>query len=80
MRKKGKKVIIPEGTELMDYLNQGYAICNRCGAVMDLKEDPRGGCDIYACPSCGWKLTKWSTSMKAEILWNSYRTKEATTT
>lgn len=45
MRKKGKKVIIPEGTELMDYLNQGYAICNRCGAVMDLKEDPRGGCD-----------------------------------
>lgn len=56
MRKKGKKVIIPEGTELMDYLNQGYAICNRCGAVMDLKEDSRGGCDIYACPSCGWEI------------------------
>ena len=37
MRKKGKKVIIPEGTELMDYLNQGYAICNRCGAVMHLE-------------------------------------------
>lgn len=42
MRKKGKKVIIPEGTELMDYLNQGYAIlifrddmppagCRACG-------------------------------------------------
>ena len=23
---------------------------------MDLKEDPRGGCDIYACPSCGWEI------------------------
>lgn len=53
MRKKGKKVIRPAGDELMDYLNRGFAICNRCGAVMDRREDPRGGCDIYACPSCG---------------------------
>ena len=49
MRKKGKKVIRPAGDELMDYLN-------RCGAVMDRREDPRGGCDIYACPSCGWEI------------------------
>lgn len=56
MRKKGKKVIIPEGAELMDYLNRGFAICNKCGAVMDRKEDPKGGCDIYACPSCGWEI------------------------
>ena len=56
MRKKRNKVIIPEGAELMDYLNRGFAICNRCGAVMDRKEDPRGGCDIYACPSCGWEI------------------------
>ena len=55
MRKKGKKVIRPAGDELMDYLNRGFAICNRCGAVMDRREDPRGGCDIYACPSCGWE-------------------------
>lgn len=48
MRKKGKKVIRPAGDELMDYLNRGFAICNRCGAVMDRREDPRGGCDIYA--------------------------------
>lgn len=34
MRKKGKKVIRPAGDELMDYLNRGFAICNRCGAVM----------------------------------------------
>lgn len=56
MRKKGKKVIRPAGDELMDYLNRGFAICNRCGAVMDRREDPRGGCDIYACPSCGWEI------------------------
>ena len=56
MRKKGKKAIIPEGAELMDYLNRGFAICNKCGAVMDRREDPRGGCDIYVCPSCGWEI------------------------
>lgn len=56
MRKKGKKVIIPEGAELMDYLNRGFAICNRCGAVMDRRTDPKGGCDIYVCPSCGWEI------------------------
>ena len=51
-----QKIIKPEGIELMEYLNNGYAICNHCGAVMDRKEDPRGGCDIYACPSCGWEV------------------------
>lgn len=56
MRRKGRKVIKPAGSELMDYLNKGYAICNKCGAVMDRKEDPEGGCDIYACPSCGWEI------------------------
>lgn len=55
MRRKGRKVIKPAGSELMDYLNKGYAICNKCGAVMDRKEDPEGGCGIYACPSCGWE-------------------------
>ncbi len=48
-----QKIIKPEGMELMEYLNNGYAICNECGAVMDLKEDPKSGCDIYTCPSCG---------------------------
>ena len=51
-----QKIIKPEGIELMEYLNNGYAICNHCGAVMDRREDPRGGCDIYACPSCGWEV------------------------
>lgn len=56
MRRKGRKVVKPAGSELMDYLNKGYAICNKCGAVMDRKEDPEGGCGIYACPSCGWEI------------------------
>lgn len=39
MRRKGRKVIKPAGSELMDYLNKGYAICNKCGAVMDRIEE-----------------------------------------
>ena len=53
---KGKKIIKPAGSELMDYLNRGYAICNLCGAVMDRRRDPQGGCDICTCPSCGWEI------------------------
>ena len=30
-----QKIIKPEGMELMEYLNNGYAVCNRCGAVME---------------------------------------------
>lgn len=51
-----QKIIKPEGMELIHYLNEGYAICNECGAVMDRREDPEGGCDIYTCPSCGWEI------------------------
>ena len=56
MRKKGKEIIRPEGIEIREYLNDGWGICNKCGAVMDRKEDPEGGCDIYTCPSCGWEI------------------------
>lgn len=38
------KIIKPEGIELIEYLNNGYAICNRCGAVMRQTEDPKTGC------------------------------------
>lgn len=51
-----QKIIKPEGVDLVECLNKGYAICNKCGAVMDRMEDPNGGCDIYACPSCGWEV------------------------
>lgn len=37
------KIIKPEGIELIEYLNNGYAICNRCGAVMRQTEDPKTG-------------------------------------
>lgn len=51
-----KEIIRPEGADLTRYLNKGYAICNKCGAVMDRTEDPNGGCDIYVCPGCGWQV------------------------
>lgn len=51
-----QEIIKPEGMELIQYLNDGYAICNKCGAVMNRREDPKGGCDIYTCPSCGWEI------------------------
>ena len=51
-----RRIIRPEGIELMRYLNDGDAICNKCGALMDRKEDPAGGCDIFVCPSCRWEI------------------------
>ena len=44
------KIIIPEGMDLLEALNNGEYICNNCGAIMDRKEDPEGGCDILVCP------------------------------
>ena len=49
-------IIIPEGMELLEALNNGEYICNNCGAIMDRKEDPEGGCDILVCPNCGEKI------------------------
>ena len=51
--KNMKKIIIPTGTDLIDALDNGEYICNYCGAIMDVKEDPDGGCDILVCPNCG---------------------------
>ena len=50
------QIIKPEGIELMRYLNDGYAICNKCGAIMDRKDSPDGEGEVYACPSCGWSV------------------------
>lgn len=47
------KIIRPEGKDLLYYLNNGYAICNKCGAVMDLFT--KGDYNYYICPSCGGK-------------------------
>lgn len=46
-----KDIYRPEGEELIHYLSEGYAICNRCGAVMDLNEQYN-----YICPGCGWEV------------------------
>lgn len=53
-----QKIIIPEGKALLRYLSDGYPICNECGAIMYLKEDPAGICDLYVCPSCRWEIDK----------------------
>ena len=45
------KIIKPEGDELWRCLNEGYPICNECGAIMDRVDD-----EVYACPSCGWSV------------------------
>ena len=50
------KIIIPEEMDLLEALNNGEYICNNCGAIMDRKEDPEGGCDILVCPNCGEKI------------------------
>lgn len=49
----GKKIIIPEGMDLLRALQNDEYICNNCGAIMDCTEDPEGGCDILVCPNCG---------------------------
>lgn len=79
MRRKGRKVIKPAGSELIDYLNKGYAICNKCGAVMDRKEDPEEADAVFmpARPVDG-KLRNWIMSTRAQTKWNSDSMKEAT--
>ena len=60
------KIIFPEGIELIEYLNRGYAICNECGALMERREDPRGGCDIYTCrmPCVRWTVSELQIVMQ----------------
>ena len=53
---KGKKVVYPSDAEVSEYLNRGYAICNKCGAIMERREDPDGACGTYICPGCGWEI------------------------
>ena len=78
MRKKGKKVIRPAGDELMDYLNRGFAICNRCGAVMDQREDPREVVIFTPARPADGRLMKWTMSMRAETIWSLRSMKEVT--
>ena len=50
----GKEIIRPSGSEILEYLNDGWGICNKCGAVMD--EEIRNRISVYTCPACGWEI------------------------
>lgn len=52
-RKKKGDIIFPSELEVYDYLNDGYGICNKCGALM--KEEIIDKIGVYICPACGWK-------------------------
>jgi len=56
VRNKDKKIVYPKGDDLGKYLRQGYAVCNRCGALMDRKVDPQVGGYYHVCPACGWEI------------------------
>lgn len=66
-----KRVIIPEGDELLYYLNNGYAICNDCGAVMDREERPELEYDVYVCPSCGYEVDTMDYEYEKDEEWTS---------
>lgn len=50
-----QEIVKPEGQELLNYINEGYPVCERCGALMNLKiltaTDYR-----YVCPACGFDI------------------------
>lgn len=78
MRRKGRKVIKPAGSELMDYLNKGYAICNKCGAVRIGKKTPKADAIFMPARPVDGKLRNWIMSTRAQTKWNSDSMKEAT--
>ena len=78
MRRKGRKVVKPAGSELMDYLNKGYAICNKCGAVMDRKKILKADAIFMPARPVDGKLRNWIMSTRAQTKWNSDSMKEAT--
>lgn len=60
-------IYIPEGEELINLLNEGFKICNKCGAVMDL--DPYDLEYDLVCPNCGFR----ADSMEYEYDWGEER-------
>ena len=66
------KIIIPEGMDLLEALNNGEYICNNCGAIMDRKEDPEGGCDILVCPNCGEEVDEMDYEYEYDDEYDEY--------
>ena len=54
--KENKKIIFPKGDDVWRYIDNGSAICNKCGALMDQTDYPETGYAIFKCPSCGWQI------------------------
>lgn len=52
VRNKGKKIIRPVGIEVREYLNDGWGICNKCGALMD--EEIRNRIGVFT-----WMQSLW---------------------
>lgn len=45
----------PDGQELLDRINEGYPICEKCGALMDLRILSVINYH-YVCPGCGYDI------------------------
>lgn len=64
-----RKIFRPVGRELLHYLNEGYPICNTCGALMELKivseVDYR-----YVCPACGLEVDTDDYSFDSPEEWD----------
>ena len=57
MRRKGRKVIKPAGSELMDYLNKGYESADEMELGLDERGDEylifRDDMPLAGCKACG---------------------------
>lgn len=73
MRKKRNKVIIPEGAELTDYLNRGFAIATGAERLWTGKKTREVAAIFTPAHRADGRLTKWSMSTRAEIRWSSYQ-------
>ena len=51
-----RKIIIPEGIDRMNAINDGYYLCKKCGAIMDVVPTNDGTCDILQCPNCNFEM------------------------
>ncbi len=50
-----QEILRPNGQELLNYINDGYPICEACGALMDLRILSAAEYR-YVCPGCGFGI------------------------
>ena len=56
MRRKGRKVVKPEGSELMDYLNKGYDHLQQVRSGDGSERRSRRRMRYLCLPVCGWEI------------------------